>query len=150
MRFHGAPQRAKIERRFDAQRDKSARTEDFQSSNYLGGRQTQIQRGDGHADFEAAIFEQNVIHGERQQGDQEIAFREAEAQQLFRQRRGQAVELAPGDGAAAVCAEDGNGLRAELGPLRYHSMQQVAIGKISLVIVEGKLRHLHRFTQSCS
>ena len=48
---------------FTTQADKSARPEDFQRSNHLGGGQTQIQRGDDHADFETAIFQQNVIHG---------------------------------------------------------------------------------------
>ena len=82
LRLHGAPQFAKIEGRFHAQADKPARAEDLQRSNHLGGGQAQIQRGDDHADLEAAVFQQNVIHGERQQGDQKIALGEAQAQQF--------------------------------------------------------------------
>jgi hypothetical protein len=78
----GAPQRAKIERRFEAQRYKPARPENFQSPNYLGRGQTQIKRGNDDADFEATIFEQNVIDSEWQQRYQKIPFREAEAQQF--------------------------------------------------------------------
>ena len=79
-RLYCAPQRTKIDMRFYSQRDKAARPEDFQRANHLGGGQTQVQRGDDYADFEAAIFQQNVIHGERQQGDQKISLDEAQAQ----------------------------------------------------------------------
>ena len=77
MRLHGAPQFPKIERRFQTQTDKPARAEDLQRSDHLGGGQSQIQRSDDHTDFETAIFQQNVVHGQRQQGDQEIALGEA-------------------------------------------------------------------------
>ena len=102
MRLNGEPQRTKIERRFHAERGKPARAENFQSANYFGGGQAQIQRGDDHADFEAAIFQQNMIHGKRQQGDQKVALGEAHAQQFSRQRRRGSVELAPRDGAIAL------------------------------------------------
>ena len=128
---------------------KPARPEDLQRSNHLGGSQTQVQRGDDDPDLEAAVFQQDVVHGERQQRDQEIALGEAHAQQFPGQRRGDAVEIAPGDCAIALCAENGRGLRPGLGPLRHHAMQQMAIGKVPFVIVEGKLRHAHRSTQPC-
>ena len=147
MCLHGAPQFAKIERGFQAQADKPARPEDLQRANHLGGGQTQIQRSDDHADFEAAVFQQNVIDGQRQQGDQKIALGEAQAQQFFGQRRGDAVELAPSDGAIAIRTENGRSLRLGLRPLCHDVMQQMAIGKDCFVIVEGKLRRAHTFTQ---
>ena len=60
--MHGPPQRTKIERTLYSQPHKSARPQDFQRPNHLCGRQPQIQRRNNHADFEAAILQQNVIH----------------------------------------------------------------------------------------
>jgi hypothetical protein len=123
LRLHGAPQRAKIEGRFHAERDKAARPQNLQRAHHLGGGQTQIQRSDDHADLETTVFQQNVIHGKRQQRDQVIALHEAQARQLLRQRRGRAVELAPGDGAVAVRAQEGKRLRFGLRPLRHYVVQ---------------------------
>ena len=150
MRLNGFPKRAKIERCFYSGTDKPARPEDFQRSHHLCGGQAQIQRGDDDADFEAAVFQQHVIHSERQQGDQKIALGEAQAHQFQRHPRGYAVEFAPGDRALTLRAENGGSIRVDFGPLRHHSMQQMAIGKNFFIIVEGKLRHIHGFTRFCS
>ena len=70
---------AKVDRGVYAQAGKSARPENLERPNHLGGGEAQIERGGDHADFEAAVFEQNVIHGHGQQRDQVVALAEAEA-----------------------------------------------------------------------
>jgi hypothetical protein len=122
----------------------------FQRSNHLGGGQAQIQRGDDHADLEAAILQQNVIHGQRQQGDQEIALGKAQAQQLPRQRRGDAVELAPGDVRPLSALRMAGASGRAFAHFATTPCRRWRSAKVSFVIVEGKLRHAHRFTHSCS
>ena len=147
--MNGAPQRAKIQWPFHSQAGKRARPQNLQRSNHLCLGQPQIERGDDHANLETAILQQNVIHGKRQQGDQKIALGKPHAQQLPRQRRGEAVELAPGDRAVALRAQNRGSIRAGLGPPRHHAVKKMAIGKGLFVIVEGKLRHAHRLAHSC-
>ncbi len=67
-----------------------------------------------------------------------VALREAEAQQFARQCSGEAIEFAPGDLTAAFGAENGGNRGPLNSPLRYHAVQQMAIGKQHFVIVEGE------------
>ncbi len=136
---HGAAHLAEIDGAVQAERDKTARAQHLDDANDFSRGQAQVKRNHNYADLEQTVFEQNVIHRHGQQRDNVIAFFEAEAQTLTGQGRGEAVKFSPSDGAAGFGAHEGRGFRPFPGPLRHHAMQQMAIGKLLVVIVKGKL-----------
>jgi hypothetical protein len=108
--------------------------------------QTQIQRGDDHADFEAAVFQQDVIHGHGQQVTRKSPLAKPRRNSSLASAvvmRSNSLQVTVRLPSALRMARS---LRPVLRPLRHYAMQQMAIGKKLLVIVEGKLRHAHRFT----
>jgi len=125
--LHGLPELREVGDRRPAEERVALRPDEAEAADHLGALQPQIERRQHDADLEAGVLEEDVLRQERQGGREEVAFREAQIEQLQRQRRRGPVELGVCPAAAVLGVDDRHRVRRVRRVMRDDAVQDVPL-----------------------